>query len=591
MRSLQSVLKAILILLTVLVLDTPASVSALGITSGFLSGSSTLKTLSLEDDFAVLASSPDPETATKSLNASAALSPTSSAPVPATSDNIAIRAVNPGYTETAGKNSGELIELVNLSDESLVLDDITLVYTAKPTSTYPDGKTTILYQFPEGARFVGASILLRFVDAPEVSDGAQDLTYDTSLAMSGSLALKIGDEILSSVCWLGGEDCLLGFSTTVKSRLKTTILRDDITGVYAHTNDYTPLFDLENSGLYLPPASSGSDGSDSSGTSSSLSGSSSGASASSGGSSTSSKPSSSSKSLASDFDTSASPICQSLEFSELLTYYVDDASEQFIEFYNTSDQPMQISGCKLRYKNKFYDLAAGASSYDSSGNLTSATSTSSSAAIVPAYGYLLYRPELKLTKNPTTDNLYELFDVNGDLVDTLNLPHGQKSGTSYAQTGKNADGSEIWQLTYSPTPGAPNSYQEFRTCPVGKVINEATGNCVNAATLSSTLKDCGEGKYRNPETGRCKSYDNDSEQTPCKEGYERNPETGRCRKITENSGADYPLVPITDTEENSTFIAIWAIVGIAGLGAAYVIFQFRREILYFFRKHLQKLKK
>lgn len=600
MRTLQLIKKAILILLAVLVLEAPGSCSAFGAMSSFLSGEATLKTLSLEDDFAVLASSPDLETAS-AITSTVATS--ASSEQPASADNIAIRAVNPGYSTDAGKDSGELIELINLSDTTLILDGVSLLYTAKPTSTNPDGKTSVLYEFPKGSCFVGQSILFRYAESPEVSANSetaaslapilsldtsisssipssipsstptQDLTYTPSIAMTGTLTLKNGDEVLSSVCWLGGEDCLPAFSTTVKSRSYTTILRDDETGQYAHTNDYTPLYDPSASGLYLPPIISDSaDAADGSSIDAAFSTDPASTKTSTSDASTKTSASSSTKPLASDFDTSASPRCSSLVFSEILTYYEDDASEQFIEFYNSSAQSIQLQGCKLRYKNKLYDL------------VTASTTLS-------GYDYFLYHPELKLTKNPTTENLYELFDVNGDLLDTLTLPHGQKSGTSYAKISINPDGSENWQLTYAPTPGSTNEYQEFRSCPVGKVINEATGNCVNATTMTSTLKDCGEGKYRNPETGRCKSYDSDSEQTPCKEGYERNPETGRCRKITENNGADYPLVPITDTEEHSSFIALWAILAIAGLGAAYVTFQFRHEITYFIKKHLPKLKK
>ena len=176
-------------------------------------------------------------------------------------------------------------------------------------------------------------------------------------------------------------------------------------------------------------------------------------------------------------------------------------------------------------------------------------------------------------------------------VATLAYPHGQKKSTSYAFFGYNSDGSENWQVTFSPTPGGPNVRQEYKVCPAGKVLNESTDNCVNATTMKTTLKDCGEGKIRNPETGRCKSVnDNLNDQTPCKEGYERNPETGRCRKIKDNSGADYPVIPVTGIEEQSSFIALWAIGGVVAIGGFYVVFQFRSEIIYFLPKALGKLK-
>ena len=554
MRTLQFGLKAILILLTVLVLQAPGFVSALGATGDYSSGVATIKPLSLEDDSAVLASSPDIETASTKLP-------------------IKIRAVNPGYSTDAGKNAGELIELINLSDQEISLDGVAIVYTTKPSSSSPNGKSTILYLFPPGARFIGHSILLRFSESPETGEGNQDLVYDTSLAMTGSLSVvktaagfdastadlsqpvaNFGD-IISDVCWNGGDACLPNFSTTVKSRMYTTILLNDSTDNYEHTNDYSPLFDSASPGLYLPPIVPGDGLIDPDSMSDNLT------------------KSTSSNSLSADFDPNAPPVCPGLRFSEILTYYVDDASEQFVELYNSADTPAQLAGCKLRYKKKLYPLAT-------------------EVYYLPGSSYYVYRPTIKLTKNPTTENLFEILDINGSVVDTLSLPHGQKSGTSYALMGTNADGSDNWQITYSPTPGEPNSFQEFRTCPAGKIINEATGNCVNASKLNTTIKDCGPGKYRNPLTGRCKSTgSNSGEQTPCKEGYERNPETNRCRKIRDNNGTDYPVVPLTDVEENTTFIALWAIAAIGGLGAVYVVFQYRKEIIYFFRKLTTKIRK
>lgn len=551
MRSLQSAARAILLPLLVLVLCTVGitpSTFAVSAPSSLLSGATTLKTLSLEEDSAILASGPEDEVA----------------------KNIAIRAVNPGYTTESGKNSGELIELVNLSGEEVPLDGIKLIYKSK-TSANP----TVLYEFPDGAKFVGESILLRYSGAPEATDGAQDLKYDTSLAMAGSLALTIAsadsdsssnssdfvesEEIISQVCWMGGENCLPVFSTTVKSRAYTTILRDSETGEYSHVNDPELLYDPDNPGLYLPPETSDSNPPDS-------------------GDSASDSSSSSKVGASSDFDSDAPPACSGLEFSEILTYYSDDRSEQFIELYNNSEKPIDLSNCSLHYKKKFYKISSPAAP-----GLT--------ASFISSGAYYVYHPEITLTKNPTSELLFEIMDINGDVVDSVNLPHGQKKKTSYALTGYEPDGSEIWQTTYNITPGKPNSFQEFQTCPAGKVINVLTGNCVNTSTMKSSLNDCGAGKYRNPETGRCKSYSSkEDEQTPCQEGYERNPETNRCRKIKNNSGADYPVVPITDTEDQTAFIALWAILAIAGLGLIYVLFQFRREIFYSFRHLITKIR-
>ncbi len=534
-------------------------VSAVSAPSGLLSGATALKTLSLEEDSATLASSPENEVAS--------------------AENIAIHAVSPGYTTDAGKNSGELIELIKLTEKELDLSNVKIIYQSK-TATRP----SLIYEFPENSKFIGDAILLRYSGSPDVANGNQDLVYDVSLAMSGSISLIIAAEnfsieafpenqtTLSFVCWLGGEDCLPNFSTTVKSRSYTTIIRDDDTGEYHHTNEPELLYNEAVSGLYLPPESQEIVPDPTKGNSAKPS---------------TDNPAGSSVDL--DFDLSSPPVCAGLEFSEFLTYYTDDPSEQFIELYNSSAEAIDLSKCRLRYKKKLYYFAP---QIDELYQGVSKRNASSSNLIAPN-SYYIYRPEITLTKNPTTELLYEIVDINGDLVDSILLPHGQKKKTSYALTGHSPDGSKTWQITYSPTPGARNTFQEFQTCPAGKVINVLTGNCVNTSTMKSSLNDCGAGKYRNPETGRCKSYSSSGtdDPAPCKEGYERNPETNRCRKIKNNSGADFPVVPLTNTTEQTSFIALWAIIGAAGLAGVYVIFQFRREIIYFFHQLLTKYKK
>ena len=92
-----------------------------------------------------------------------------------------------------------------------------------------------------------------------------------------------------------------------------------------------------------------------------------------------------------------------------------------------------------------------------------------------------------------------------------------------------------------------------------------------------TEKLCKEGYYLNILTGRCNKIRTTEEKT-CKEGYELNPETGRCRKIKQNTGANYSLEP-ENYEEQSSFVALYAVLGVVGVGLLYLIYEFRHEIL------------
>lgn len=424
---------------------------------------------------------------------------------------ITLQALNPGYTIDGVQNVGEFIELKNSSASPVPLSGYALRYTNAT------GNRSNLYIFPEGSTMVGSTLLLRLASSPESNES--DLTYTTTLALAaGPLELVYEDEVIDSACWTGKAECLPKFVN--KDGQRTSLVKDEETGVFAHKQDYLPRYNPESPGYRAPESSSPEE-----------------------------EP--------------VAPQCRGLEFSELYTYYESESSEQFIELYNSSDEPMMLDGCAIRYKNKIMPLG---------GHLD-------------ANSYYVYLPDFALTKNPSSSNSYELVDTTGDIIDALALPKGQKKSASYAHFGAGDNGEE-WRITYARTPGEENVYQQFRSCLEGKIINPDTGNCVKAATIKE-ITDCPAGKYRNPTTGRCKSYETETTKE-CKEGYERNPETGRCRKIRNNDGADYPLVPKTASEK-TTFVAFFAVLAVILAGIAYIIYQYRRELGQLLKK-LLKLK-
>lgn len=251
--------------------------------------------------------------------------------------------------------------------------------------------------------------------------------------------------------------------------------------------------------------------------------------------------------------------CKGLVFSEVLSYYETSAVEQFVEIYNSGVEQVLMNGCKIKYKNKFYGLEG----------------------VLKPEGYMAYFPtEFNLTKNPANVSVLELVDSNGEILDKLEYPNGQRKGTSYALIGYDSNGKEIWRTTYKVTAGEANIYQEFKSCEIGKVLNKETGNCVKVANV--TEKVCQEGYYLNILTGRCNKIKTVAEKT-CKEGYEINLETGRCRKIKENTGAEHSLES-EDYESGAEFTALYAVIGTAVVGLLYLVFEFRTEILKLFHK-------
>lgn len=438
--------------------------------------------------------------------------------------NIAIMSLNPGYPS---QEIGEffMIEKLPGISNSILLAGLSIVYEHS-------GTDYVQYVFPEGAEMVGESLLLRQKNSPEVkaaenATDVADIVYSTDMAQGeGKLKFVYDGEIVSSLCWNTSadraSDCYAGFTWRKPSILERNDEAEEVEDLYQHNYVlYVPTYDPTNPGIVFVDAET----------------------------------------------ETIEPKCRTVEFSELYTYFEGTNAEQFIELFNRSEESAMLDGCALKYKNHIYALSG----------------------TIEANGFkaIYNKTELgvALTKNPTSTNVLELIDVDETVVDVLTYTSGQKKGVSLAMIGFNSDGSEKWVQTYNLTPGAENIYQQFKTCPIGKVINLETGNCVNETSLTSTLAACPEGKYRNPLTGRCKSYATtaSSELKPCAEGYERNPDTGRCRKIVVNDGADYALEPET-FEEKTEFIAMGAIGATIAIGVLYIIYQYRAEIIGLFKR-------
>ena len=118
----------------------------------------------------------------------------------------------------------------------------------------------------------------------------------------------------------------------------------------------------------------------------------------------------------------------------------------------------------------------------------------------------------------------------------------------------------------------------------------------------SKTKDCGEGKFLNPKTNRCKNLQTVSESTTgktvttfdpktgesttkkiCNSGYELDVDSNRCKKKKENAGDDY-VMEVPKLGNETDFIAIGSVIAIVAIGIGFVVFEFRHEIAKFIKK-------
>jgi hypothetical protein len=184
-----------------------------------------------------------------------------------------------------------------------------------------------------------------------------------------------------------------------------------------------------------------------------------------------------------------------------------------------------------------------------------------------------------------------------------------------------------WIFTNQPTPSAANKpYLEpareevlgvttvLAPCPEGKYRNPETNRCRNIETAVSLLSSCDEDEYRNPETNRCRKITTStlvpcqpnqvrnpvtnrcrsvttvsSNLVSCKEGQERNPETNRCRNVSSvASQFDGGVPTITDTEVQTTQGSLnWLSISvIISATIAYMLYEWRHELRRSVRKRV-----
>ena len=98
--------------------------------------------------------------------------------------------------------------------------------------------------------------------------------------------------------------------------------------------------------------------------------------------------------------------CVGLQITEIYAYYEENASEQFIEIYNSTDQELLLDQCVIRFKNNDYPL---------------------DGSILPHEYKAIY--SIPLTKNPSSELTIELLSQTST-IDIAKYSNGQKKGTS-----------------------------------------------------------------------------------------------------------------------------------------------------------------
>ena len=359
---------------------------------------------------------------------------------------IYIKSVCPGFTINGISNVGEMLEIArtNPDDPPISLAGATVGYTTS------SGKYQTLLEFPEHSWFAGETILLRLASSPSSELAAT--TYAKTLAMKGSLTLKIGDEIIDEVCWTGATDCYSEF----KSKTPTTLVRNLETGAFEHVEDYVPTYDQNSYYVEDIP------------------------------------------------DDPLPSQCQGLEFSEILSYYDTSKSEQFIELHNSTAEQILLNGCQLKYKNKLYPLTgivkpdAYYAYYPTDFNLTKNPTNGNTLELIDVNAAVI--DTLTYPNGQKKGTAYALigYDDKGQKLwrTTYDPTPGQPN--NYQEFKTCEEGKVINVVTGNCVKPITIT---AKTCKDGYYLNPLTNRC-NKIPVTTT-KTCKEGYYLNEETNRC----------------------------------------------------------------------------------------
>jgi hypothetical protein len=291
--------------------------------------------------------------------------------------------------------------------------------------------------------------------------------------------------------------------------------------------------------------------------------------------------------------------CAGIQISELLPDPPGDTGNggEFVELHNPTLQPIPLTGCQL-YIGSTYSQHMTLPDIE---------------LAVDQYQALPFEETGLQLSNAA--GRAKVLDSDGAVISESD-PYGAiPEGTAWALI------QGVWQVTEKPTPNAANELvvtnpgqgggpttATDESCPEGKFRNPETNRCKNIAATASELAPCAADQERNPDTGRCRKLASlASSLTPCQPGQERNPDTNRCRKITTAEDAlkpcqagyernietnrcrkAAPAIPTKsagDVAKQPFSIAglplsmTWIAVGALGAGAAgYGVYEWRSEV-------------
>lgn len=202
--------------------------------------------------------------------------------------------------------------------------------------------------------------------------------------------------------------------------------------------------------------------------------------------------------------------------------------KEYIEFYNSSATNAVLEKCKVIINGGTEKIIA-------------------TIELAPGARYVMQFSSGAIRNSAGTvtlidsDNVeYEYTYQDTDSGEVVNFETGKRTGVVSNHPTPDAQ-NQAADIVQEDPETASSSSSSYAPCAEGKFRNPETNRCKNITSASGELTPCASDQVRNPETNRCKKISSSSTSlTPCQPDQFRNPATNRCKKISSESGGLKP---------------------------------------------------
>ena len=281
--------------------------------------------------------------------------------------------------------------------------------------------------------------------------------------------------------------------------------------------------------------------------------------------------------------------CKGIVLSEILPNPAGtDTGNEYVELNNTTNQPIDLSGCSVKVGNTTKQLTGimqpGYQAFYGTvlqnadgGTVEFITNTTEEAVTYPAnlndnQAWALVNGQWQLTEQPTPGAANIAYVV----VEEVSATTAGSSSLEPCPEGKYRNPETNRCKTIETEDG-------LKPCEAGQIRNPETNRCKKADDEAASLKPCETGQERNPETNRCRKIAAEAILAACKEGQERNPETNRCRKVAA-AVTSSPSSQLEQEVKNKQNISYGIFAAMAVLVLGYGIYEYRSNIANFFAR-------